>query len=835
MQQSGLENFVEALTTSRHFDMDYYARSTNMSFVSRRDAVLHYILSGEVARPSRTFDPTFYRSANLDLVGLDSPLLMHFIRHGEIEGRAGSFDLDEMQLAGKQIRDPNKETILVVTHDLSRTGAPILALNLIKHLAIRKNIVCVSGRRGELLNDFLDVAMSVVVPNSEYMPIDGNILSVGLVTPLKRQHLISAAVVNSVESSAIATACQLSGLPVVSLVHEFAEYTFPKSKISSIINHSQKVIFSSRMTEKSFVEFDAFGSKVINTAIVPQGKSEVSLSTSERKSHIDDFLNGSALKGRFLVIGCGYVQMRKGVDLFIAAAMFAKEMLGQDKICFAWVGDGYSPDAPGDYSGWLKAQVTRSGLDDIVSFLPSIGGEELERLYHSAGAMLLTSRLDPFPNVAIDAMHAGLPVVCFDKASGVAECIKEFSGLSPLVVPYFDTRAAAECIVRLAEDADFHSAISSQFKSLAASSFEFEPYVDKIIDAVDEAKVIRVQEEVDFRIIRSSEFFSGEGPSWMGRRPVDRGALIREYVRLSASNSFSAEPRPFPGFSPGIYAQHHDLRPYVNPLAHWLCNGRPDGPWKRPLLRYDGEQRPPDLRVALHVHLHYMDALSEIVRRLNCNKTIPDLFITVSSNSAFHETKCALEGYSGRVDVREVKNVGRDIGPLLTALSNDLSDYDLIGHIHGKRSIHIATESGKKDFVQTWREFLFEHLLGGKFPSLDIIAAKFCSDETLGLVFPEDPFICGWGSNLEAADRLARRIGLKRLPQYIEFPVGNMFYARPDALRALMNAGFELDDFPAEPVPRDGTILHAIERITPIVCEKHGYSWIATQIDGVTR
>lgn len=106
----------------------------------------------------------------------------------------------------------------------------------------------------------------------------------------------------------------------------------------------------------------------------------------------------------------------------------------------------------------------------------------------------------------------------------------------------------------------------------------------------------------------------------------------------------------------------------------------------------------------------------------------------------------------------------------------------------------------------------------------------------MGLVFPEDPFICGWGKNLEFAQTLVKRLKLKvSLPKAIEFPVGNMFFARPDALRPLLNANFTFEDFPIEPVPIDGTMLHAIERMIAIICENQGYGWRTTLVQGVTR
>ena len=37
----------------------------------------------------------------------------------------------------------------------------------------------------------------------------------------------------------------------------------------------------------------------------------------------------------------------------------------------------------------------------------------------------MTSRLDPLPNVGIDAMNESTPVHCFDNACGIADILKK--------------------------------------------------------------------------------------------------------------------------------------------------------------------------------------------------------------------------------------------------------------------------------------------------------------------------------------------------------------------------------------------------------------------------
>ena len=54
-------------------------------------------------------------------------------------------------------------------------------------------------------------------------------------------------------------------------------------------------------------------------------------------------------------------------------------------------------------------------------------------------------------------------------------------------------------------------------------------------------------------------------------------------------------------------------------------------------------------------------------------------------------------------------------------------NYDIIGHIHTKKTIDI------KDSLQIkqWYCFLLENLIGGKKPMIDVILGKMACDETI--------------------------------------------------------------------------------------------------------
>ena len=73
------------------------------------------------------------------------------------------------------------------------------------------------------------------------------------------------------------------------------------------------------------------------------------------------------------------------------------------------------------------------------------------------------------------------------------------------------------------------------------------------------------------------------------------------------------------------------------------------------------------------------------------------------------------------------------------------------------------------------------------------------------------------------------------VPHSIDFPIGTMFWARPAALKPLFDLGLGWDDYPEEPVPIDGTMLHALERLVPVIATHAGFGLMTTHVPGVTR
>ena len=170
-----------------------------------------------------------------------------------------------------------------------------------------------------------------------------------------------------------------------------------------------------------------------------------------------------------------------------------------------------------------------------------------------------------------------------------------------------------------------------------------------------------------------------------------------------------------------------------------------------------------------------------------------------------------------------VENRGRDIAPKIGILSRKLGQYDIFLFLHSKKSPHGQS-------LASWRVYLLEQLLGTKastsniiglfeeFPNLGIVAAK-----NFEPVWPS----IRWGANFEKGKALAALFGVSlQMEDPIDFPSGSMFWARPLALKPLLDLHLRTSDFEPESGQFDGTLAHQIERLFYISCEHSCLTWL---------
>jgi hypothetical protein len=467
--------------------------------------------------------------------------------------------------------------------------------------------------------------------------------------------------------------------------------------------------------------------------------------------------------------------------------------------------------------------------------------EDLEPAYDAADVLFMSSRLDPQPNVGVMAMTRGMPIVCFDHATGTAEILSADPETRPLVVPHLDVHAAAEVICRLAGDPAALAAMKRATERVGNAAYDMGAYIRQVDDwGLAAAAALR---EEDLQTLADARVLDAElalpcGDLAPGVFGVERHVLHRWAV-AGTSRDRGANPhfrRPCAGFHPQVYAQAHPdacVAGGENPLAHWLRAGRPKGRWSRRVFSpLETPRESGSVRLALHAHFYYVLHAGDLAARLAGNVTPCDLFLSTDTNTKAAQLRTAFARHAGRVDIRVMPNRGRDIGPFLTGFGSEIVNggYDVFGHVHAKQSTGVDAAMG-----DLWRQFLWENLIGGEYSMLDVTAAAFAADQDLGLLMAEDPHLVGWDENRAVAETLAVRMGADLpLDDFFDFPLGNMFWARPSALAPLLALDLSWDDYPVEPVANDGTLMHALERLSPYSARVAGLSIAGLRVPGST-
>lgn len=848
--------FAHVLSKHFSFESNQYLRANSDVAAMRISPEEHFLVNGAIeGRPlsieaksvaviesigpetvvSTDFDAEIYLALYPDVKNAGVDPEEHYRSSGKKEGRLGLIPKLKVRGADESI-DPSRKTFLVVSHEASRTGAPILSLNIVINLSKRHNVIVLLLGNGDLEDAFVASGAVVVGPAA----IRNNpVFSKATVNQLLERFHIDYAIANSIETRAVLPALAERFVPCLSLVHEFAAYTRPRGAFREALFWSGEMIFSANVTLQSAqAEYLELNKK--HTHILPQGRCLLppeSHSSSEiereQKRIVNAMRPNSSAERQIVILGAGFVQLRKGVDLFIECAARVVNAPGGRNCRFVWIGQGYDPDHDTSYSVYLADQIARSNLEKNVFFISETFA--IDTAYENADIFLLTSRLDPLPNVAIDALSHGMPIVCFDKTTGIADFLSSSGLAAECVAPYLDTVSMAEKILSFVNSPDLRADVSRQSRSKSHDYFNMDKYIESLETIAVAVEARTKQEYADCAIVKDSKLTDLEFVRASHQVSYSDDELLCSYIRSWASGI--GRRKPFPGFHPGIYLEQNNLgNVEIDPYSHFLQAGEPQGPWLRPVLTPATRVAEvlDSTRVALHIHVYYPDLLPEILQRLRANKVRPDLFISVPSLETKLEILALLKANNVEaVSVEVVPNRGRDIGPLLTAFGPELvKGYEIVGHIHTKKTVDVKDLNvGRK-----WFDFLLDNLLGGESGNMaDVIVGHMCLNQKVGLIFPDDPNVVGWNANEEFAQELALRLSFDRLPKNINFPVGTMFWTRSEILVPLVDLFSEWEAYPPEPLPYDGSLLHAIERIMPSVCEKEGFEYVLTNVKGCTR
>ena len=375
--------------------------------------------------------------------------------------------LSSLHRTGHPARIDSQNRVLFVSHDATRTGAPMFLLRLLHYVAHNSDLdfevlLC---QGGELESEFRKLTKTIVLPY-------GGVVTNGVLSALRLRG-VGLIYSNTIANGAVQKQLKKLNCPILCHVHELdysIEQYFGGDNLKMVKETTNLFLGGSDIVTRSLVKkFGIPFEKVISVHPF------VSVSDNEQLAHgFEKPMN--IPHGTFVVGGCGTLTWRKGPDLFVQLAKLIKDKSSRP-VHFVWIG---GPVGGLEFNNLLQ-DAKMAGVSDCLQFTGQVDNHL--KYFAMFDAFALTSREDPFPLVALDAASLGKPVLCFAGAGGTPELIGEGSDC---VVPYLNVSAMADILLRLIENEGQYQNAATKIKARVQTGFNEPDGGKKIVDLINQ-------------------------------------------------------------------------------------------------------------------------------------------------------------------------------------------------------------------------------------------------------------------------------------------------------------------------------------------------------------
>lgn len=376
-----------------------------------------------------------------------------------------------------------KTTALVLVHEATRTGAPLIILEIARRLKETHKIDClfVLEYGGEIAEEFQQIGP---VFNKDHLRSAHGITNMAPILAHAIDPQRTFCLGNSAETISQMEIISWLGIPTIGLIHEFA-HAYDSAHFTRVFRACESVIFPSSPVETSALEAAATNRFPIAPdchSVIPQGIFSTRFLTPRNERNRARIRKQLGIdQEAFVVLGCGTVDQRKGVDLFVATAALLQQRSPDSSIHFIWVGADNFSHLNNREGFWIKQDIKLAGLGRRVQFLGAHA--DTKPFLDASDALFLPTRMDPFPCVVLEGMAAGLPCILFENATGSTDIVNARNGA---VVPYLDLVAAAKTLLQWEADPALPEGLGAAGRELVARDFSFDNYVERILACVAE-------------------------------------------------------------------------------------------------------------------------------------------------------------------------------------------------------------------------------------------------------------------------------------------------------------------------------------------------------------
>ncbi len=376
-----------------------------------------------------------------------------------------------------------RDQVLFVSHDSSRTGAPLLLLTLLRwlkaHTSIHFSILL--SQPGELEREFAELGPTYLWTwsgTSRVRRLESVLLRLGLrgLPSSFSTRDICLIYSNTIANGDILEALASFNRPIVTHVHELEHsiHTFGSGgRFTRTLERTTHFIAAS----------SAVRTHLVQRYRVPESKVDVAPSFIDTKAwttappeHLIARLRSrlNIPLGHRIVGAVGTVDWRKGPDLFVLLAREIHHSLGFHDVHFVWVGQY---DQSTYYN--LRHDVRRLGLEHRVHF---VGGQPTPIDFMALFDVLcLMSREEPLGLVVLEAACLGKPAVCFADAGGAPDLVHGCG----YVVPYLDIRQMAAKVIALLESPDERLGYGRAGRQKAVDHYDVNVVAPRIVTIIE--------------------------------------------------------------------------------------------------------------------------------------------------------------------------------------------------------------------------------------------------------------------------------------------------------------------------------------------------------------
>ena len=320
---------------------------------------------------------------------------------------------------------PKKKRILILTHELSLTGAPVVlsqAVPILKEAGWQVTVV--SPMDGVLKNTFLRENVPVLVlgdmdKHDDWLrwAMDFDLILVNTVVPFRQiQQLRDASI------------------PVLWWLHDaksgyedYLRHVLPETvgeniHIFSVSQYADDAMHTYRPLYASGLLLYGLRDEADSLKPVPPMDTQ----------------------GRKLFVSVGTVIHRKGQDILAQAIRLLPDAV-RDQCLFLFVGKNLDPDI------FRHIEAVQREYPEAVRHIPAIQREEIFSLYRQADAVICSSRDDPMPTFMAETMMVSGVCICSEN-TGTAGVIHH--GVNGFLYPNDDPEKLANCIRTVVESGD---------------------------------------------------------------------------------------------------------------------------------------------------------------------------------------------------------------------------------------------------------------------------------------------------------------------------------------------------------------------------------------------